>query len=254
MKDKVQSVERAIQILEAFNGDKETLTFTEIMHAVDLPKSTTFRMLQTLIEHGFIAEEAKQYRLGIKLFILGNLVSKNNNLHKVVRPIMEQLGEQSGEFITLNILVDNQRLCIGKVDSKREIQHSVSLGSLLPVYAGSGKVLLASLPDDQIIKILNTTHIEKLTPSTITDIDQIMIEIRNIRAQGYYYSKNERLEGVWSIAAPIRDHRGEVVANISMAGLNMYNNEELLETNKQLLLKAVKQASLLLGCNPRLLV
>jgi len=252
--DRIQSVERAIQILEAFNQDVETLTLTEIANAVDLPKSTTTRMLRTLVDHGLISEEAKRYRLGIKLFILGNLVSKNNNLHKTVRPIMEQLGEESGDLITLNILIENQRLCIGKVEPKQEVQISIPLGRLLPAYAGAaGKVLLAFLPEDRIRNILGSIVKEKFTPNTETDVNAIMVDLERIREQGYFFSRSERLEGVWGIAAPIKEHTGEVVASISMGGLNIHLNEELIEKKKGLLKDAARQASILLGCNPKIL-
>ena len=167
---------------------------------------------------------------------------------------MEQLAEKFGYAVMLNIMVENHRICIGKVESKHDIHFAVPLGRLLPVYAGAaGKVLIAFMPEERILDILRSTKIEKLTPNTVVDIQEILLGLKKIREQRYGFSQKERVDGVWTLAAPVRNHSGEVIASLSMGGPNVYFDEEVFEIQKLAILNAARQASVLLGCSAKLL-
>lgn len=259
MVDLIQSVARAIQILEAFNQGKDNLTLTEIAHAVDLPKSTTSRLLDTLIHFGYITEDYKRYRLGIKMFILGNLAASNNDFHRTVRPVMEKLAEDTHEMVDLNIIVNGQRLCIDKIESKHSVRNYIPLGQLLPAcFGASGKVLLAFLTDVEVRGILNSEQYQQylneknLNRKKEEFLDSVIYELQEIRKNGWAFTKNERIAGAWAASAPIRDYTGRVIASLSIGGPSSLLAEEMVPQYIQSIVKASEEASLKLGHNPRI--
>jgi len=251
MGDTVQSVVRAIQILEALDQGKDFLTLTEIAQAVDLPKSTTSRLLDTLITHGFITEDYKRYRLGIKMFILGSRAATNNDFHQAVRPIMIKIAEKTNEMVSLNILVNGQRLCIDQIESNHSVRNYVPLGRLIPSFCGaSGKVLLAFQDDQEIINILHNTQLEQFTPATVTDINEIIRDLQIIRQQGWAFSKDERVRGGWSVSGPLRDSTGKIIASLSIGAPTSRYSEELVPKYVELITKGCSEASQLMGYIP----
>lgn len=206
-------------MLKAFSAEDKELTLTELNTKLGISKSSLQRILYTLTEEGFLErnERSKTYKLGIELFFLGNLVEANSQLLSISKEYMQILNNQTFETITLNIINQNKRKCIGYILAKHELTTLSFISKDSPLYAGaSAKTLLAYLPDDKINQIINKPDLDQLTQYTVTDKVELNKQLKEIREQGYAISESERLLGVFAISAPIKNRFGEVIASITI--------------------------------------
>lgn len=217
----IQSIKRAVQILNSFTFKKDELGVSELSERLNLHKSTVHRILVTLEDEGFVAKDqvSQKYRLGIKLFELGHIVKEQIEIRNYALPIMKELAQKTEESIDLNILSDGKRVSIEKIESPHDVRRIIQLGKSLPLYCGgSGKALLAFLPDEEIDKIIQKEKFIPFSPKTITDPIKLKEHLKEIRKNGYAISFEERILGSASVAAPILDYKGKVVASLSISG------------------------------------
>lgn len=232
----VQTVQRAIQVLRAFSKENSSLSLTEINKITGIGVPSLQRLLYTLVHEGLLIrnEDDKKYELGLEFVVFAEIVRETSNLLLAAEPVMKKLNEKTTESVTLNIIENNKRKCISSFDSKHELTTLSYVGHQSPLYAGaSAKVLLAHFPEEELEEYLNNVHIEKLTDSTITDLDQLREELRKIREQGYAFSYGERVKGAVSISAPIFDSFSNVIASLSITIPSVrfgdYDREELIK-------------------------
>ncbi|WP_413299913.1 IclR family transcriptional regulator [Bacillus sp. 1P10SD] len=218
--DSMQTISRAIQVLKAFSNEEKEHSLASLHQKLGLSKSSLQRILNTLIQHGLLDkdEKRKTYQLGIELYFLGHLVERNSHLMSIARPFMKELNDDLGETISLNIIHQKQRKCIGYLPSRHQLTTITYIGQYSPLFAGaSAKLLLAYLPGYEITSYLNETYLEQITEKTIVDKDQLWSELKEIRNQGYSISHGERIIGAFSISAPIKNRFNEVIASLSLA-------------------------------------
>lgn len=241
----IQSVDKALDILCSFSVEEPELGITELASKLGLYKSTIHRILKTLEDRGFIVQnfENQKYRLGFKLFDLGNAVVSRLEVKDVALPLMKELSAKTRETVTLNIIDNDQRVCIEKVESSEAVRNFVQIGGRNPLYlAASGKVLLAFLPNEEIERIIASKDLGVTVLGQLIKQDTLRSELQLIRQRGYAISKSERSLGSTSVAAPIRNHDGTVVAGISVSGPESRFNEvtlgsiisEVMETAKRI--------------------
>lgn len=221
----LSSVRNAARLLSAFIDERE-LGVSELARRLDLAKSTVHRLLTTLAEEGFIEQDSRtgKYQLGIRLYELGAAVSLNTDLHDAATTHMHDLRETTGE--TVHIAVLDRDTCevvyVERAESEQTLRLFSRIGLRMPAYTTStGKVLLASLPPQELDEILSRTTLAPLTRHTITDEETLRRELERTRTRGYAENRNESELGVASVGAPIRDATGSVVASISVAGPTM---------------------------------
>ncbi|MBA3061393.1 MAG: IclR family transcriptional regulator [Atribacteria sp.] len=217
----IQSIKRAIQILNSFTPQEKELSITELSKKLNLHKSTIHRIFVTLEDESLVVKNqiTQKYRLGIKLFELGHLVQDQMEIRAYALPIIKELAQKTEESVDLNILSDGKRVSIEKIESPHDVRRIIQLGKSLPLYCGgSGKALLAFLPDEEIDEILHKEELIPLGPNTITNPVQLKKHLKEIRRKGYAISFEERILGSASIAAPILDYKGKVVASLSISG------------------------------------
>ncbi|MFD0051482.1 IclR family transcriptional regulator [Actinomycetes bacterium NPDC127524] len=222
MKEKIiQSVDRAINILELFEEGSIELSVKEISTLLNLPKSTIHGLLKTLELRGYLVQnhENQKYRLGLKLFELGNLVAKQLDIKQVAFKIIEELARELKETIHLVILDENEVLYIEKVDGPGALRMYSQVGKRAPMYCtGVGKVILAFLEEEKIKSIIHSTNYTKFTSHTVTDPEELYKMLPGIREKGYAMDDEEIELGLRCIAAPIFNHENKVIASISCAG------------------------------------
>jgi len=236
----VRAVERALQLLNCFSFDKKELTLGELSSGSGLPKPTVFRLLVPLEASGFIEKDARTqtYRLGIAVFQLGQIVQASLELRRVALPVMEELGEKTGETINLNIVRGRERVCIEKVDGKHDLRRFVELGKGLPLYGGaSGKLLLAFLPDRQRREIL-----ADVGPSA-----GLAEQLEQIRQTGYAVSHDERVLGAAAVSAPILDHEGKLLAGLTISGASVRFTPDKVADFVELAVWGAKKISAAMG-------
>jgi DNA-binding IclR family transcriptional regulator len=239
----IRSLDRAISILDCFISEKNReLSITEISKKLNLYKSTVHRILQTLESHDYIQQnpQNQKYRLGFKLFQLGSMVISGLDIRRVAWPYMTRLRDQVNETINLNIVSNYQRICVEVVESLEEVRHFIEVGFIGPLYcAGSGKILLAFMPEEEREYVLKTQKLYYWNTKKSIEPDNLRRELAVIRKQGYAITSNERIKGVCSVAAPIRDHTGRVVAGLTISGPNTRFSKDRLPG----LIKAVLDTS-----------
>ena len=217
----IQSVDKALDILCCFSINEPEQGVSELALKLSMYKSTIYRILKTLEERGFIIQnlENQKYRLGFKLFYLGTAVISKLEVRDVALPLMQGLSDKTKETVTLNIVDDDYRVCIEKVESTEAVRNFVQLGGRNPLYlAGSGKLLLAYLHEREIERIITGKDLGSTVLGKRILGDDLREELALIRQQGYAVSHSERNIGSSSVAAPIRNHEGKVIAGISISG------------------------------------
>jgi IclR family transcriptional regulator, KDG regulon repressor len=217
----IKSLKRSIQILNSFTLQKKELGITELSKKLNLHKSTIHRILVTLEDENIVMKNkiSQKYRLGMKLFEYGNITIDQFEIKKYALPIVEDLAKKTEESIDLNIIIDDKRVSVEKIESLHEIRAIIQLGRSLPLYCGgSGKAILAFLPASKIERIISKENLISLGPKTITDQSILREHLKEIRKNGYAQSFEERVSGSSSIAAPIFDYKGNVIASISISG------------------------------------
>ncbi|KIL38767.1 hypothetical protein SD70_24390 [Gordoniibacillus kamchatkensis] len=217
----LETGDRMLRMLECFTIEKPEWGVTELSEYLGLYKSVVHRMLVTLEHRGFVVQHplTQKYTLGIKVFELGVVAGNQLNLRTLSRPIMEELCESTKETVMLMIVDGLEGICIEKVESSQSVRYTSPLGKRVPLHAGATtKILLAYLPQDKINQIISG-GLPKFTDYTISDPDELLRQLKDIREQGYCISANDFSLGGMGIAVPIRNHEGDVVAGLSISGL-----------------------------------
>lgn len=225
MSETVRSVERAIDILTCFTLVTPYLTVPEISNETGLTKSTVFRILASLESKGMVEKvlDTHQFKLGLRLLALGNVVQSSLELRNISMPILRSLSEQTQETVNINVIQGEHRVCIDRIDGNQELRKVSEVGKLLPLHKGAtGKLLLAFSSQDKIIEVLK----KQKNILTEEEMNKLKLELFEIRERGYAVSYNERLEGTSSISAPIADYSKEVVASITISGPSIRLTEE----------------------------
>jgi DNA-binding IclR family transcriptional regulator len=216
----VQSIERAISILKAFSMEKEELGVTELSHQLNLHKSTVSRLLTSLRREGLVEENmvTRKYRLGMALVTLGGLVLQRLDLTQAARPLMHELCSATQETVILAIKDGCEAVNVAQVPSPQIVKHIEWIGRRTPLHCTAvGKVLLAYAPAAEREAIIKA-GLAGYTSRTLTGPDALCQELGWVREHGYAVGQEEFETGLNSVAAPVRDHTGDLVASISVSG------------------------------------
>lgn len=216
----IQSVVRAISILDCFSGDNRQLGISEISDEMQLSKSTIYGLVNTLAAYGYLEQnkENKKYRLGIKLFELGNIVQRRLDLRNEAKSYCESLGNKYRFTVHLAALYDEKVIYIDKVDSPDAVVVYSRIGRSAPIHCtGVGKAILAFMPESFVESYLLNEELIRYTPNTITSKDSLLKELENVRHKGYSEEKEEIEFGLRCVAAPIFNAKGAPIAAISIS-------------------------------------
>lgn len=250
----VQSVDRALIILEILKEEPKGLGVTELAAELKVSKSTIHRLLMSLLKKGFVQQDSEnqKYRLGLKLIEFGQTVSDHIDLRDVASSHLRQLAEKTGETAHLVIRERSEIVYIDKIESSATIRMFSNIGKRAPMHCtGVGKAILAFLPQQEILKIVEDKGLEGFTHKTIVDIGTLLPHLEEIRNRGYSIDDEEHELGIKCAAAPILNSKGEVVAGISVAGPIMRITEEKLSAMAAEVLKTSLEISKMLGGKAR---
>lgn len=214
----VRAVERALQILNCFDNQSLALGVTEIARAVGLHKATAHRIVSTLVSFGYLerAADGQKYRLGLRLIDLGFLVVRRMDLRREALPYMNQLARRWGEACDLSVFNNDEVFYVEMIPSLHALTIAASVGRRLPFHAtASGKLFLANLEPDHVDALLKKP-LERHTANTITNVGELRTQLEIIRERGYAVDDEELENGIRSVAAPVRDHQGKMIAAISL--------------------------------------
>ena len=222
---RVKSLERALDAVEILSkAGPDGLSVSEVARALDLSKSATFSILQTLLSRRFLADHgsgiSRRYRLGMAFARLGDQVVSETDLRDLAMPVLRRLTAETGLTSRAAILDDGYAVSVGKVDGPGTIRISPFLGRRELAHAtGVGKAILAALTLEEVREVATNNGLTLRTPNTIRDIDSLLVELERISERGYAVDDEEDTLGVLCIGASVWGHGGKCAGAISITSL-----------------------------------
>lgn len=217
----VQSVERALDLLEALAGARGEMGISELALATGQPAGTAHRLLATLAARGYVRRGARsrRYALGPAARALGARAAGIDDLAALAPPFLRRMVELSGETANMVVLDGDHAVYIAQVPCARSLRTFTEIGNRVPLHCtGCGKVLLAYQSGESIDALLGVSGLRSYTAHTIATPAALREELRTIRQRGYAVDDEEFEEGVRCLAVPLFDPHGHVVAALSVSG------------------------------------
>lgn len=214
--DMMGGLAKGLRVIEAFTADTPRLSISEAAEIAGLDRATTRRCLLTLAEQGYCAYDGKFFTVTPRVLRLGTGCLATMPLPRIVQPWLDQLSEQIGQSTSVAILDGAEIVYVARAAQRRVMSIALMPGSRLPAYCTSlGRVMLAALPERQVKEHLETQSLLARTPYTLNTVEAVMGELSRVRSQGYAAVDQEVEPGLRSVAVPLRNARGTVVAALN---------------------------------------
>ncbi|MEQ1698654.1 MAG: IclR family transcriptional regulator C-terminal domain-containing protein [Ilumatobacteraceae bacterium] len=214
----VQSLDRGLAVLRSFNHDRPAMTLADAARATGLTRATARRLLHTLVEIGYVTTDGKLFELTPKVLDLGYAYVSSLHLSDIAQPFMESLSTQVHESVSAAVLDGNQIVYVARVNTQRIMTISLSIGSRLPaLWTSMGRVILANLPPHDLQRFFDQVPMEPPTGRALATKAELLDELAVVRQQGYALLDQELEEGVRSVAAPLCDRTGKVLAGMNVS-------------------------------------
>jgi IclR family transcriptional regulator, pca regulon regulatory protein len=253
----VQSLARGLAVIRAFDADNTHMTLTEVAKRTDLTRATTRRFLMTLEELGYVRSDGRNFSLTPLVLQLGYAYLSGLSLSQVAQPHLQDLSIKLSESTSAAVLDGADIVYVARVSARRIMTVGINVGTRFPAYATSmGRVLLAGLSKAELDAYLNFVPLIALTPRTISTRGALLDELDKVRAQGWAMVDQELEVGLMSMAAPIYDRSGRVVAavNVSLPAQNGMSGRESIDRVREALIHAAEAIStdvILIGSGSR---
>ncbi|HKS63862.1 MAG TPA: IclR family transcriptional regulator [Xanthobacteraceae bacterium] len=245
----IQSVDRAMRLLEAIAEAGGECSLTELSQRTRLNISTCHHLLSTLVNRGYVAKVPvrRTYALGARILFLSN-ACLTVDLPARAAPLLAQINEKTGETVHLAVLQGDAMMKVAKRESRHPVR--VDTGTLgrtdAPHATATGKAMLAWLPEDDMRRVL-AHGLARFTPKTITEWPDLLEALRHVRRNGYAMYDEEYQPGVICVGAAIRDHNGAVVGAISASTPTMRASDAHLTLVREEVISAVRALSAEMG-------
>lgn len=214
----MQSLERGLAVIRAFDAQRPELTLSEVAKVCDLTRAAARRFLLTLADLGYVRTDGRLFSLTPRVLELGYAFLSSLSLPEVAAPHLERLVSQVHESSSLSILDGDDIVYVARVPTSRIMAVSINLGTRFPAYATSmGRVLLAALPEAELDAYLARVTLTRLTGRTVLSADTLRAELARVRDQGYAIVDQELEEGLRAVAAPIHDRAGTVTGAVNIS-------------------------------------
>ncbi len=216
----VNSVLNAVRILELLSQGR-SLGITELSKELEIPKSSTHNILQTLESKGFVEKnsETLKYNLGTALVELGYRAQNELAICRIAKPYLNGINQETDETVHLTLLDNNEVLYVDCVESKRRLRTYSVIGIRAPLYCTAvGKAIMAELTEDQIKDIIRLKGLQRLTALTITNEKDLFLDLEETRTRGFSIDNMEHEDHLVCVGAPIKNAAGEIFASLSVSG------------------------------------
>jgi len=228
----IQAVDKALDLLEQFNGDRDELGVTELSNRLNLHKNNVFRLLATLETKGYIEQNkaTENYRLGVKSLELGQAFIKQLGFVRPLKPFLEEIVEKCNETAYLGIIRQNSAMYLDAEEANQIVKVANRIGSRLPIHCTAiGKAQVAYTSEEELEKLGILDNMERFTPNTIVDKAKFMKNLKEVAKRGYALDNEEYDLGVSCVGVPLRDYTGRVVGGISVSGPSYRMTDKLLK-------------------------
>jgi len=214
----VQSFARGLAVLRSFGAEAPAQTLTEVATRSGLTRAGARRILLTLVHLGYVEAEGRLFRLTPKVLDLGYAYLSSLPIWNQAQPLLEELAAQMRLSCSVTVPDGDDIVYVVRLSTHRTMSINLGIGSRLPSYCTAmGRVLLSGLEREELRARLSRMALLPLTPKTVTDADQLLELVDGVRAQGWAMVCEELEQGLVSIAAPVRDRGGRVVAAINLS-------------------------------------
>lgn len=217
-RDLVAGLDKGLKVIEAFDQERSRLTIAEVAQVTGLTRAAARRYLITLTHLGYMRHENKLFSLTPALLRLGQSYLHSARLPRIAQPLLYRLAYSLGEAASVGVLDHDQLVCVAAVSAGQLVSATLQPGTRVPAYCtANGRVLLASLPQAEVDRFLDGAQLEPITQHTIVTKERLALEIARGRAQGYAMVDQELELGLRTIAVPLRNFRGDVVAAMNVS-------------------------------------
>lgn len=213
----VRVLRRACEVLDCFSSDEPRLPIAVIRDRTGLPATTVARLVKTLVSENLLARDGDEYRLGLRVLVWGVPATAGSDLIAAATPVVEYLRDVTKESAGLYVRQGASRVAVVSVQSQHSIVYRGFVGQVLPLHAGAaGKVFMAL--DDDALSAALSEGLKVLTHATITDEHLLTRQLDDVRARGWAFAMEEREPGLNSLAAPVFNPSGRVIATLAIGG------------------------------------
>ncbi len=231
MGESVRSFERGLRVIRAFGRGQAEMTLSAVARETELNRATARRLLLTLEELGYVQRRDDLFRLTPRVLDLGYAYLSSFGLPQLALPFLETLSERIHEASSVGVLDGPNVVYVARVPAKRVMTVSIGLGSRFPAYRTSlGRAILASLPDDEVHAVWEESDRSEPTPRTVSNVDDLMVALEEVRKRGFALVDQELEVGVRSIAAPLHDSSGRTVAAVNLSTHVSRTTKQQLQT------------------------
>lgn len=237
----VQSLARGLSVIQAFDADSPQMTLSDVARRTGLTRATARRFLLTLVDLGYMRTDGRHFSLTPQVLRLGHAYLSSMGLPQVAQPHLEALSARLGESASVAVLDGVDVMYVARVATRRIMTVGISVGTRFPAYATSmGRVLLAHLPAEELDAYFAAADVRPLTERTVSTEEGLRAELERVREQGYSLVDQELEPGLRSIAAPLQDASGAVVAAVNVSTHTSLVTGDLVQTHLPALLDTAR--------------
>lgn len=251
----VPGLRRGLAILRLLNDHRKTISLPEIARELNIPRATAFRLVYTLESDGLLQRlpNSNAFQLGVGVLSLGFEYLGSLDIAEICRPILEDLRDGTDASTHMGILDGTSVVYIVSVASTHRLRNHVPIGTRMPAHATSiGRALLLDMKRQELKNLYDGAELRKFSDKTPGTIDGLCKRLEDERAKGYVSYKSEFSPGIASIAAPVRNHEGGIVAGINVSDYeSLPIMQDMDGTLKDKVIEAALQVSLKLGYRPK---
>lgn len=214
----VRSLARGLEVITAFDAEHPALTLSEVAARTGLGRATARRFLLTLVELGYVRSDGRRFTLTPQVLRLGTAYLSGLDLPGVAQPHLERLSAEVGESTSAAVLDGTEIVYVARVATRRIMSVGITVGTRFPAHATSmGRVLLGGLGGADLRALLGEGPLPAPTRRTLTGVDDVLAEVDRVAAQGWALVDGELEVGLRSLAVPLRDAGGAVVAALNVS-------------------------------------
>lgn len=239
-KSPMRSLERALHLLAVLEEGGGAMSVTELGRASGLAKATVLRILLILEKYRFVEKRHGRYRLGAAVLPLAYEYVLGNDLTRAALPVLQELARTSKITASLFVRIGFKRIAIQRVEGVYPLRFALPIGQRLPLHIGSGKVLTAGMSAEDLQRMLDGLEEAAADKGERFNREALIADIERARSQGYYVSLGERMEGTFSVSAPVVDAGKQTIAAVTVSG----STDKLTPKKIESLIIEVKDAAM----------
>jgi IclR family acetate operon transcriptional repressor len=215
----MRSLGRALDVLHILQLSRVPQRLSDISRESGLHLATTQRILHVLVERGYVTQDGLGYSMGITSLLNSHTYLVSNSLNRASLPILQELTASTGLTSSLSVRVDFAQVLLVRIESLPPLRYRLPVGEQMPLYLGGARVLAAALEPDRLDELLKDLFEIRLASGRVVSREEFIEGLELIRRQGYAYGYSQRENGAASVAVPVLDREGEVLASLQLSGL-----------------------------------